>query len=261
MKNLDLFSEYQRSPEWRALSSESQRSYTRSINHLPNMEIQRINQKVIGTAHAALRPGAGNSFRAAMVGYWRWANRMGYARVPITLPRARTKEIPAWKREALEPYLESANASPIALAMALAFYTAQRLSDILAIRWTDISEEGLSIRQQKTKEELLIPIHPKLQGILDGLVRCGPYIVQHSGKRYAIGSFRVLYRKAVPKSLPPFHGIRKASCIAMAEGGATTHQIMSVSGHKTLQMVSLYTKGVNKHALAKEAIRSFGRKT
>ena len=46
------------------------------------------------------------------------------------------------------------------------------------------------------------------------------------------------------------HGLRKAMCRRLAEAGCTPHQIMAVSGHKTLSEVTRYTVAANRARLA-----------
>jgi integrase len=50
------------------------------------------------------------------------------------------------------------------------------------------------------------------------------------------------------------HGLRKACATALAEAGATTHEIASVTGHQSLEEVERYTRTVRKKKLADAAI-------
>ncbi|MFS8371613.1 tyrosine-type recombinase/integrase [Acetobacter indonesiensis] len=56
-----------------------------------------------------------------------------------------------------------------------------------------------------------------------------------------------------PKRCSP-HGLRKAAARLLAEAECTTHQIASITGHKTLSEVERYTRAVELKRLAKEAI-------
>ncbi len=257
MKTSELISLYKASPEWRSLSKQSRRSYSRYLALLPEGDINKIPQGEFGRLHASLKGGAGNSLRASTMGLLSWANHHGYSSRSVYMPINRSGEIEAWKMKDLAPYLEQALSDVVPLAITLGFYTAQRLGDVLKMKWDDVSENGILVKQEKTGTILVVPVHPKLQAVLDKVPRKGPYIIQHHGRRYSTTGFRVLYRRVVPKSLPPFHGIRKASCIALAEGGATTHEIMSISGHSSLRMVHHYTKGINKLKMAQKAIKAF----
>jgi integrase len=52
------------------------------------------------------------------------------------------------------------------------------------------------------------------------------------------------------------HGLRKAFCRIGAEAGLTPHQLMALSGHKSLAEVTRYTEAANRARLAKEAMRT-----
>ncbi|OUS15994.1 hypothetical protein A9Q97_02625 [Rhodospirillales bacterium 47_12_T64] len=51
-----------------------------------------------------------------------------------------------------------------------------------------------------------------------------------------------------------FHGLRKSAAVALAEAGCTERQIMSITGHKSVAMVSHYTKKVDQKKQEKQAI-------
>ena len=57
--------------------------------------------------------------------------------------------------------------SCVLLAFALLLYTGQRRSDIVRLGRQHVRASVLTVRQQKTGTELLIPVHPILQAILD----------------------------------------------------------------------------------------------
>jgi integrase len=57
--------------------------------------------------------------------------------------------------------------------------------------------------------------------------------------------------------LPPAcvpHGLRKAMARRLAEGGATSKEIASVSGHKSLKEVERYTAKADQRRLSKAAM-------
>jgi integrase len=49
------------------------------------------------------------------------------------------------------------------------------------------------------------------------------------------------------------HGLRKACARRLAEAGASAHEIMAVTGHKTLAEVQRYTESAMREGLADEA--------
>ena len=50
------------------------------------------------------------------------------------------------------------------------------------------------------------------------------------------------------------HGLRKACARRLAESGATPHEIMSITGHKTLAEVQRYTEAAVREGLADSAM-------
>jgi len=63
---------------------------------------------------------------------------------------------------------------------------------------------------------------------------------------------------SLPDGLSP-HGLRKATCRMLAEAGCTPHQIMAISGHKTLSEVTRYTVAVDRDGLAEGAMALLGK--
>jgi integrase len=62
-------------------------------------------------------------------------------------------------------------------ATALALYTGQRQSDVLAMNWSAIDSGGIEARQSKTGKVLWLPIHRDLRPILDAIPRTSTRIL------------------------------------------------------------------------------------
>jgi integrase len=52
----------------------------------------------------------------------------------------------------------------------------------------------------------------------------------------------------------PSHGLRKATAAALAEAGASTHEIAAVTGHTSLEEIERYTRAARKKKLADAAM-------
>ena len=50
------------------------------------------------------------------------------------------------------------------------------------------------------------------------------------------------------------HGLRKLAAQNLAECGCTLHEIGSITGHKSLAMLRLYTAGLDQERLAEAAV-------
>ena len=176
-----------------------------------------------------------------------------------------------WTNEEIKKFKEVAP-SYLQLALALAVYTGQRQSDIIAMRWNQIKDNGIELRQQKTGAELWIPIHRDLRAELDkakqsqreGMkVMPTTILATRNGKPYNRGWFvNEWIQNKVAADLPNdcvFHGLRATAASYLAECGCTDEQIQSITGHTTKKMLEHYTRGANQKIMAKAAIKKFER--
>ena len=51
-----------------------------------------------------------------------------------------------------------------------------------------------------------------------------------------------------------FHGLRKSAAARLAEAGCSEHEIMAITGHKTLSEVQRYTRQARQKTMAQSAI-------
>lgn len=149
---------------------------------------------------------------------------------------------------------------PIRRAIVLALYTGQRQGDCLAMKWSDYDGSGISVTQQKTGEKLWIACHAALRAELDAWPRTAPTILTSSvGRPWAPSTFAPAVSKEMRQHVEftglVFHGLRKVAAARLAEAGCSVHEIAAVTGHQTLQMLSLYTREAGQRDLATAAIR------
>src|SRR5262249_20404443 len=130
------------------------------------------------------------------------------------------------------------------LAQALLLYAGQRRSDVIVMGRQHVRDGVLQVRQQKTGTRLLIPIHPALAEVLAASPKGDLVCVWGRGRQpYTAAGFGTLSRQwCAAAGLPhcSSHGLRKVACRRLAEAGCTAHEIMSVSGQKSLQEVQRY---------------------
>jgi integrase len=149
------------------------------------------------------------------------------------------------------------------LAMALLLYTAQRRSDVVVMGRQHVRDGTISVCQHKTKSRLQIPIHPNLQRVLDATQSNNmTFIVSAHGKPFTPESFTNWFRDCVreaglPEGCSP-HGLRKAAARRLAEARCSPHEIMSITGHRTLKEVVRYTAAADQGRLAIDAMASIG---
>lgn len=141
------------------------------------------------------------------------------------------------------------------LGFALALYTGQRRADVAAMTWAAFDGTGIAVKQEKTGEALWIPAHPELRAVLTATQRAAPAIL---GRTYTPCGFGNLMAEAITAAglsdACRLHGLRKSAGRCLAEGGATTKQIMAILGHKTLSEAERYTKEAEQRSLAQQGI-------
>jgi integrase len=145
------------------------------------------------------------------------------------------------------------------LAFAMLLFTGQRVSDVAAMEATDISAEGICVTQIKTKAKLVIPTHPELATVLAiSAAGEGALIRTSFGNGFTQKGLANFMAEAIDKAALPgrcvTHGIRKAAARRLAEAGCSVHEIMAVTGHRTLAEVERYTRGTEQKRLARSGM-------
>ena len=263
---------YYASPEWASLSTQSQRTYPNIIERLTAEhgdrlvhEMRREHVKALVNAKATT-PAAANKFRKLLSLLMRVAIDAGWREDnPVSTVRGIKSKSQGFKTWSDDDIAKFEAAAPVGskarLAFSLLLYTGQRRSDVVRMGRQHIKDGVLTIRQQKTGVEVPIPVHPKLQEVLAVTPRDHlTFLVTEYGRPFTPAGFTNWFRDrcnkaGLPVGLSP-HGLRKAFCRRGAEVGLTPHQIMSISGHKSLAEVTRYTEAVDRKRLAGEAMRT-----
>ena len=171
-------------------------------------------------------------------------------------------------RDQLEAFIAAADAlglPSVGTAALIGFELVLREPDIIGrLAWSDWRPNGtpaVVIRHGKTSEEYEQPIasrdgeplFPELEARISATPRTGPLIIMQdrSGpngefKTHTEHGLRHLARRirkhaGLPNAVS-FASFRKGGMTEMGEAGLTDQQIIGLSGHKTRQMVSVYSK-------------------
>ena len=220
-------------------------------------------------------PGAANNLLKALRHLFRFARKLGYIATNAD-PTSGVDKLPYRKRPfhawTLAEIQQFEARWPIGtkprLAMALMLYTGQRRSDIVGLGRQHVEDGFLEFTQAKSLHldepvKLAIPITPELQQIIEATPSSGLAFLENcNGKPYSASGFGNAFRKWCNEAGLPHcssHGIRKATATILAERGATLHQIMSITGHKTLAQVQLYTRSVAQKQTAQATIHHLKR--
>src|SRR5262245_50831834 len=127
------------------------------------------------------------------------------------------------------------------LALALAVYTGQRCADLIKMGRQHVRDGKINVVQQKTGTRLWIPLHPELLKVIEATPTEMIFLVTPTGKPYAnadtFGHRASRWTREAGLPGCPWHGLRKACCRRLAEAGCTAHEIMAISGHKSLAEV------------------------
>jgi integrase len=220
-----------------------------------------------------MKPGAARNWLKTLRGLLVFAVAEGFrADDPthgIKLQPLKSAGIPTWTEEEIAQFeAHYPIGTKARLAFALLLDTAQRTGDVVRMGRQHVQSGAIHIRQNKTGETLAIPIYPSLQAVLDA-TPCAlhnmTFLMTVRGKPFTAAGFGDWFRDrcneaGLPKRCTA-HGLRKAAARRLAEEGATTHQIASMTGHRSLSEVQRYTSAANQAKLAREAVELRTRRT
>jgi integrase len=274
-----LVEHYYASRLWTELSPQSQRTYRHILDHfvrehghrlVKQMEAKHV-EAIIGSK--ASTPTAANKLRKLLGLLMRVAILNGYRKDnPVTAVKGikiKSKGHRTWTDEEIAAFeAHFPIGTEARLAFALLLWTGQRRGDVVRMGPDHVRDGIITITQQKTGEVVDIPILPALQFVLGNVQRrriTPTFIVTEYGQAFSEAGFTNKFRDwckaaGLPRGLSP-HGLRKAFCCVSAEAGLTPHQIMSISGHRTLTEVTRYTAAVNRKKLAIEGMRMIETRT
>lgn len=151
------------------------------------------------------------------------------------------------------------------LALCLLLYLGQRRGDTVRMGRQHRTGDTIRVTQSKTGTQLIIPLHHELRAVLDELPRGNlTFLTTAYGKPFTAAGFGNWFRDACDKAglkKRSAHGLRKAAARRLAEVGCTTHQIASITGHKSLNEVERYTASADQERMARQAINRLSGKS
>ena len=175
----------------------------------------------------------------------------------------------AWTREEMDMFEER---WPIGttprLAYSLALWLGNRRGDVCSLDVDAVGPEGVKVVQGKTGRPLIVPITPMLRDVLSATdLSDGTILKTIHGRPFSAKSITGRMQEWTRMAgLPPgctLHGLRKTLGKMLAEGGATTRQIMDTLGHTNIKHAELYSKEADQQRLSRDGmdkvVRMFGR--
>lgn len=145
------------------------------------------------------------------------------------------------------------------LTYVLALWLGNRRSDVAALPVSAIRGDVVEVQQIKTGRKLRLAITPMLREALDATDLQGPTILRTAyGEPFSAksltGRMADWTKSAGLAKGCTLHGLRKTLGKMLADGGATTRQIMDTLGHTDIKHAELYTKEADQERLAKQGM-------
>ena len=139
-----------------------------------------------------------------------------------------------------------------------AFYTGMRLGEILNMKWNwiDFNQLTITVRnskdfQSKSKRERIIPIHPKVVGILKGHFPLGVkaqnnlvfYRVDDIklNENYVSKQFKKAVRDAKLNDGIHFHSLRHSFASALVQRNVSLYIVKQLMGHENISTTQIYS--------------------
>jgi len=268
----DLVASYYKSPEWRGISESTKRTYKGPIEALrlkhgekPVAALER--KHVMGIlAEKADTPSAANNLRKRLAQLLDHAIALDWIKInPARLVKPYRIDgggFHAWDEGEIKRFFDIHEPGTLAhRAVTLMLYTGAARVDAVALGPWNIKGSRIEYRRQKTIRSngvmVSIPIHPDLAEVLNNLPDDRPFLATAYGKARSpdgLGNVMREWCDNAGLTICSSHGLRKACARRLAEAGASAHEIMAVTGHKTLAEVQRYTESATREGLADTAM-------
>ncbi|WP_017928679.1 tyrosine-type recombinase/integrase [Limimaricola hongkongensis] len=163
----------------------------------------------------------------------------------------------AWPSEMIAAFRREAGPRPLR-AFELLLGTGQRVEDVRTMRWDQIEDDGIRVRQSKTSNGIWVPFTDSLRAAIASMPRHGETILaQENGKAFAYQTLWadiMAVRKKIGAERWDIHALRHAAASEIAAlPGMTDEHIMAITGHSSKEMAQLYAGAARQKARAMEA--------
>ncbi|MGV0820808.1 tyrosine-type recombinase/integrase [Martelella sp. AMO21009] len=271
----DLVVAFYKSPVWKALADSTKTTYRghiepfrekhgdKPVNRLERRHVMKI------LAEKSDTPAAANNLRKRLIQLLDHAIALDWIKAnPARLVKPYKMEgggFHTWDEGEIARFFEVHEPGTMAhTAVTIMLYTGAARVDAVKLGAWNIKQtpEGdrFEYRRQKTIKSngvlISIPLHPDLAEVLATCPGDRPFLATAYGKpRSADGLGNIMrdWCDAAGLSACSSHGLRKACARRLAEAGASAHEIMAVTGHKTLSEVQRYTDAATREGLADAA--------
>lgn len=257
---------YEKSPEWHALSAATKMSYTRYLTRANAMVRDRSGNSpparaILRTDVITLRdkmaetPGAASQMIRAIGALYAWAidNEKATDNPAKAVKKFKATPHERWPDELLEDGLADPQ---VGLAVALLYFTGQRINEVVKMSWRDVSGDHMRVYVQKTKRHIEVAINPELAERLNGLDRPAVTILTNAnGQPWTQSGLRQKlqdWAKGRGHKVVP-HGLRKNAVVSLLKAGCTAAEVHGITD-QSIQMIEHYAKGMSGLPLGRAAV-------
>lgn len=260
-----LIDSYVRSDRYRRLAPRTGRDYDQHLaflrDKLGDVAVKDIARPVvIRLRDSDSRPHRGNYCTAVFRVVLEHAVDLGWiASNPakgVGARRYEKQERQPWPADLIAAYRAKATGKA-ALAFELLLGTGQRVGDVLAMRWSDVQDGGVWVKQSKTATKLWIPLTPALRAALVAAPRAGLTILtNHRGGPWSYRSASQAIRQVreqIGAEAYDIHALRYTAASEIAAAGGSDDEIEAITGHKARAMVVKYAGAARQKQRATQA--------
>lgn len=262
-----LIDSYMASPKWAKLAANTRKSYGQSaayfadvMGHIDPATLKRVHVNEMRDALADT-PTTANRRVGFLSTLFEHGIDIGWlkenpAKGVSSLEGKRQQREP-WPVEMIDAFRNAADGRTL-LMFELLLGTGQRIKDVLAMQWNHIEDDGIQVRQGKTKRALWVPFTARLKAVLADVPRTSLYIVSQANGRpvsYQLAWKDIMaVRKQISAERWDIHGLRHSAASEIASiPGMTAEHVQAITGHSETSMVRLYAGAAHQKARAQEA--------
>lgn len=169
------------------------------------------------------------------------------------------EEVKVFSPTQIKQILEIAPTHKYGHYVLILLYTGLRVGELLALQWTDIKDDLITVRRSQARAEgggyidkapksgkvRYVGITPDLQKILDNLPKKGIYVLtDEKGQQITLSGFEKRYKKFFTDTGIEFlspHKCRHTYATYLLKGGVDIKIVQSLLGHSTVNVTEIYT--------------------
>jgi integrase len=260
----------EKSPRWKTNRPTTHNAYDRRFayltDHYGDAEFASFDEKGVRAIRNKLRetPSFADQIVSMIGMLWRFAKEflddldLGLSpTTEVSAIHTEHESHKAWPPE-LCAAIEKHKNKQVVRAYFLLRYTGQRRSDVVRMKISQYSVTAVQLYQHKTGTYVWMPAHTQLRVHLSATGIGGEYLLtKEDGTRFSDGGLSNLITRVVRElGFPGYsaHGLRHLAGAALAEVGASVHEIMAILGHVTEAQAMEYTRQANRKVMAVSAM-------